>query len=318
MAILPLHLLSALFAGLLVYELTHLIAPKMQRRLTTRANARARLFAVMILATVIIGGLTAVVFGAIHFFRSDAGSIPALLERLAKIIDDSRGMVPPSIADKLPADIDDLRELMSGWLRDNKQQVQGMATSAGKTVLHLFLGMVIGGIIALRTVERVRPDGPLSHALTERAVRLGESFRRVVFAQVRISALNTIFTTIYLGAVLPTFGVHLPLLPTLIGITFFAGLLPVVGNLISNALIVTVSLSYSLPVALASLGFLVIIHKLEYFLNARIVGTQIHASAWELLIAMVAMETVFGLPGLVAAPVYYAYLKRELEDRDLL
>ena len=32
------------------------------------------------------------------------------------------------------------------------------------------------------------------------------------------------------------------------------------------------------------------IHKLEYFLNARIVGTQIRARAWELLIAMLAME----------------------------
>jgi hypothetical protein len=29
-----------------------------------------------------------------------------------------------------------------------------------------------------------------------------------------------------------------------------------------------------------------VIHKLEYFLNARIVGIQINARAWELLIAM--------------------------------
>ena len=40
------------------------------------------------------------------------------------------------------------------------------------------------------------------------------------------------------------------------------------------------SLSVSLAVAIASLVFLVIIHKLEYFLNAHIVGTQIHARAW--------------------------------------
>lgn len=36
-------------------------------------------------------------------------------------------------------------------------------------------------------------------------------------------------------------------------------------------------------VALASLAFLVIIHKLEYFVNARIIGTRIKAWAWELL-----------------------------------
>ena len=36
------------------------------------------------------------------------------------------------------------------------------------------------------------------------------------------------------------------------------------------------------------------------------------AHAWELLIAMLAMEAAFGVPGLVAAPIYYAYLKDEL------
>jgi predicted PurR-regulated permease PerM len=63
---------------------------------------------------------------------------------------------------------------------------------------------------------------------------------------------------------------------------------------------------------------LVLIHKLEYFVNARVMGGQIQARAWELLIAMLVMEAVFGLAGLVAAPVYYAYLKNELSGRDLI
>ena len=85
-------------------------------------------------------------------------------------------------------------------------------------------------------------------------------------------------------------------------VTFFAGLLPVIGNLISNSILVVVALSHSLHTALASLVFLVVIHKLEYFLNARIIGSHIHARAWELLAAMLVMESVFGLPGVVAAP----------------
>jgi predicted PurR-regulated permease PerM len=79
-----------------------------------------------------------------------------------------------------------------------------------------------------------------------------------------------------------------------------------------------VSLSYSLLVAASSLAFLVIIHKLEYFLNAHIVGTQIEARAWELLIAMLLLEAAFGVAGLVAAPIYYAYLKDELAARRLI
>jgi len=117
---------------------------------------------------------------------------------------------------------------------------------------------------------------------------------------------------------LPMAGIHLPLIKTMIAITFIVGLIPVVGNLISNTVIVVVSLSQSLGVAIGSLLYLIVIHKFEYFLNARIVGTQIRANAWELLIAMLCMEAAFGLVGVVAAPIYYAYVKAELRARDLI
>jgi predicted PurR-regulated permease PerM len=71
-------------------------------------------------------------------------------------------------------------------------------------------------------------------------------------------------------------------------------------------------LSVSLWVAQGALIFRILIHKLEYFLNANIVGTRIHERAWEILLAMLVMEAAFGLPGIVAAPIYYAYLKGEL------
>jgi predicted PurR-regulated permease PerM len=104
----------------------------------------------------------------------------------------------------------------------------------------------------------------------------------------------------------------------MVAITFITGLLPVIGNVISNTIVVIVSLSYSLSVAGASLGFLIVIHKLEYFLNARIIGARIHAHAWELLIVMIAMEAAFGIAGVIAAPIYYAYVKSELSERGLV
>ena len=143
--------------------------------------------------------------------------------------------------------------------------------------------------------------------------RFVEAFRNIVFAQIKISLLNTTFTAIFLIGVLPLFGVHLPLTKTLIVITFVAGLLPVVGNLISNTAIFVVGLSLSIWVALGALAYLIVIHKVEYFLNARIVGGQIKARAWELLLVMLVFEAAFGIAGLVAAPVYYAYLKSELK-----
>ena len=139
-------------------------------------------------------------------------------------------------------------------------------------------------------------------------------FRKIVFAQVQISLINTIFTAIYLLVILPLAGVHLPLTKSMIAITFLAGLIPVVGNIVSNTVLVIVGLSHSLHIAVASLVFMIVIHKFEYFLNARIIGSQINARSWEMLTAILLMETLFGMPGVVAAPVFYAYIKQELRD----
>jgi predicted PurR-regulated permease PerM len=92
----------------------------------------------------------------------------------------------------------------------------------------------------------------------------------------------------------------------------------VVGNLISNTVIVIISLGVSVWVAMASLVFLIVIHKLEYFVNARIVGGEIRAAAWEILAALLAFEAAFGVPGMVLAPILYAYVKGELVDRGLV
>ena len=308
------HLLPGLLAGLLVFELVHIIAPQLR---LVHAGA-GKVAAVALLAMVVVAMLTLLFFGAMAFFRSDAGSLPALLQKMAEIIEGSRGNLPDWVVGSLPADADSLKNTIVTWLRGHAGDVELVGREAGRTVVHILIGMVIGAMVSLREARPGEGHGPLAHALVERAARLGEAFRRVVFAQVRIAALNTLFTVIYLVVVLPMLGVHLPLTKTMIAITFVAGLLPVLGNLISNTVIVVVSLSASPSAALGSLVFLVLVHKLEYFLNARIVGVQIRASAWELLLAMLVMEAAFGIPGLVAAPIYYAYLKDELAARRLI
>ena len=313
--VLWLHLLPALLAGLLVFELVHVIAPLLQRRLS---NDRARLFAVVVLSTVIVGLVTAAIIGAAQFFRTEAGSLPALLQKLADMVEGTRKALPAWLVSYIPSGADELSAAFTAWLREHAVEVRIAGAEAARAFAHLLVGMVIGAMVSLREARPERDQMPLAAALTTQAEALGEAFRRIVFAQVRISLLNTLFTALYLLVLLPLFGVHLPLAKTLIGLTFVAGLLPVIGNLISNTAILIVSLSHSPAAGLASLLFLVIIHKLEYFLNARIVGSRIHARAWELLLAMLVMEAAFGLPGVVAAPIYYAYLKRELAAQRLV
>ena len=313
--VLKFHLLPALIAGLLVYELVHAFFPLFVRHLST---GRAKGVAVGLVVLLVLGMVTAMSFGIIVYMKSEGGSLSALLAKMADILESSRATMPKWLAAYLPSSAEGISDNLSRWLREHAAELQLIGKETGHILAHMLIGMVIGAMVSLREACATDSSGPLSKALAERIFRMGEAFRRIVFAQVRISGINTAFTAIYLAVVLPLFGVHLPLTKTMIVVTFLAGLLPVVGNLISNTVIFVVSLAHSPAIAMSSLGFLVVIHKLEYFLNARIVGAQISAKAWELLTAMLVMESAFGLPGLVAAPICYAWLKDELKQRGLV
>jgi len=317
--VVKLSLLPALLAGLLVFQLVHIISPHIARRFPSgRDSQYPKIWAVSILVVIIVSLLGLSGAGLVAFLRSDAGSLTVLLAKMAQILEDSRKILPGWILQHLPADALAFKELATSWLRTHADQLQVVGKEAGRVTVHIIIGMIIGGILALREAVIVDHFKPFARALVGRSSLFSDAFRRVVFAQIRISAVNTFFTAMYLAVVLPLAGIHLPLIKTMIAITFVVGLIPVIGNLISNTVIVVVSLSQSLGVAIASLMYLVIIHKFEYFLNARIVGTQIRANAWELLIAMLCMEAAFGLVGVVAAPIYYAYIKAELRVRDLI
>jgi predicted PurR-regulated permease PerM len=313
--VLTYHLLPALIAGLLVYQLVHTLFPLFDRHIST---ARAKGAAVGVVAVMALGIVAAAIFGIVIFVRSEGGSVSVLVDKMAEILESSREVLPKWLAEYLPIDAEEMREALIRWLREHAAELKLLGTHAGHMLVHLLIGMVIGAMVSMSAVYGHDTAGPLASALTERIVRMSEAFRRVVFAQLRISALNTAFTAVYLVVVLPLFGVHLPLTKTMIAVTFVVGLLPVVGNLISNSMIFVISVAHSPAVAIASLSFLVVIHKLEYFLNARIVGAQIRAKAWELLTAMLLLESAFGLPGLVAAPICYAWLKDELSSRALI
>lgn len=314
--VLKVALLPALIAGLLVFELVHILTPYVARKLP--GKRRAKLVAVTLIAVSVVGILTLAVVGMAAFLSSDAGSIKVLMGKMAEIIEDSRKIFPAWLDQRLPEDAFALQQVVTQWLREHADELQFLGKEAGRYFAQILIGMIIGGMVALHEVSAPISRLPLESALIERFRFFSIAFRNIVFAQVRISAINATLTGLYLIVVLPILGIHLPLAKTLILITFLVGLLPVIGNLISNSVIVVVSMSHSLGVAVSSLLFLVIIHKLEYFLNARIVGGQIRAKAWELLVAMLVMEATFGIIGIVAAPIYYAYIKSELKAKALV
>ncbi len=307
------HLLPAVFAGLAV----HVLTVKLARRLPATWGGLTHTVALVALAVIVTLGLIGMGLGLWSFLHGNGG-MPALFAAVADTLTKLRQALPGAVADALPESSEELSESLAEMLREHGQKISAFGVAGMKTFAHVLLGMVVGGMTVLHHFADVDRWPPFARALHNRARTLAVAFDKVVFAQVRISALNTVLTALYLLVILPLCGVRLPLLTVLIPLTFVAGLLPVVGNLVSNGVIVLLSLGVSIGVAVASLAFLIAIHKLEYFTNARIIGGQVHARAWELLCAMLALEAVFGLAGLVAAPVVYAWLKAELRAQAII
>ena len=239
-----------------------------------------------------------------------------LLDYIARTVLELRLKLPPEIGAYLPEGSGEVQRMIAGYLRGQAGSLAltGRAWLGG--LLFAYVGLIVGSLAAV-TVQPPSPR-PLARALRERIVLFGEAFGQIVAAQFWIAAFNTFLTAVFLLFLLPMWQMPLPYTPALITLTFVAGLVPIVGNLVCNIVITLVGLSVSPLTALACLGFLVLIHKAEYLINAKVVGSRTQMSVWELLSVMFVAEAVFGPAGLVAAPLFYAYLKKELKTAELV
>lgn len=309
---------AALVVGLLTYTVLHRLAGRLHG--PRFSHGAAKVLSAILIGLLAVGVAAVVVFLLVGLLRGRIGDLPTLLQKVADTIDLARVRLKVwGLADVLPerfADASELEAWVSDWFRTHGAAMQSGAGAAGRFVLRALIGTVVALLVFFRRHGEDAP--PLAAALSRRVALLADSFERVLFAQAEIAAVNTALTGIYLYIVLGFLGSHLPLTPTLLAITFVVGLIPVAGNVISNTIIVLLSLGVSPGIAVLSLVFLVTIHKLEYLLNAKIVGVRIHAAAWETLIALFVMEAAFGVRGVVLAPILYAYLKRELAEKALV
>ncbi len=314
-SVLWLHLLPAAIAGFLVHALARKLEVRLRERRTLSKSAKAiAVGGVFLIAALILAGLG---IGIGRLVEHGHG-LEGMLTRIADVLDNLRESLPAAVVDYVPQSVSELRVQLVQMLKEHGHQVSTIGIDGLRASALMLVGLILGALVAWSDTPVPARHKPLAAALLNRLGRLTAAFEAVVFAQVKISALNTALAAIYLLGALPLFGQHVPYSKSLILLTFVAGLVPVAGNLISNTAIVLMSVTASLELAVASLVFLVVVHKLEYFVNARIIGSRIDARAWELILALIVMEALFGVGGVIAAPVLYAYMKRELTDAGLI
>jgi predicted PurR-regulated permease PerM len=215
-------------------------------------------------------------------------------------------------------DFESLRAVVIDTLQQEAHYLRNVAHFARSTTAALvfsIIGIVAAGSLFFKAgLDPHRATHPVKNNLysiccDEVSTRFRDfyrSFAAVMGAQMTISLINTALTGLFVVAV------RMPQAPLLMAITFLCGLVPIVGNLVSNAIIVFVALTVSLKLAIGALVFLVVIHKLEYFLNSKIIGDRIRNPVWLTLIALIIGERLMGIPGLILAPVVLNYLRVEM------
>lgn len=311
--IIPLHLFPCFIAGFLAYEVIISLTPWFERLV---GSGRARWVVVTLIAAFVVITMTLGIVSLVSFLTSDIQRGIDITAETNRIFSDVKSRIPDYLPSFLPESAEELKDQLFALVESNLIIIRNMGRSFLHGLITIFIGLIIGAVISLN-----KPSGRntyFTQQLLERLHYLSQAFRNIVFAQIKVSLVNTLLTSMMILVLFPLFGVHLPLGKTLIVATFIFGLLPIIGNLISNFMIIISALSISLSVGGVMVLYLILIHKLEYFLNAEIVGSRINAKSWELLLAMLIFEAAFGLEGLVAAPIYYAYLKTELRARELI
>ena len=90
-----------------------------------------------------------------------------------------------------------------------------------------------------------------------------------------------------------------------------------IGNIISNTIIVGIAFTISPQFAGWALLYLVVIHKLEYFLNSKIIGGRIRHPMWLTLLALLFGERLVGIAGIILAPVILSFIKVQASKFDI-
>jgi predicted PurR-regulated permease PerM len=258
--------------------------------------------------------VSGVAYGLGHFVNQTIRALPEIADKaIPSVIQWAR-----EYQIELPfTDYDSLKDLAFDTVKSQVNYLGNVARFArGATTQFIFV--LVGCVVAISIflnprLELDREKYPVHNNLyslccdqiAKRFEALYQSFATVIGAQIAISAINTGFTTIFVLAV------GLPYAVVVVGVTFLCGLIPVIGNLISNTMIVGIGFTVSPKMALAALVFLVVIHKLEYFLNSKIIGRRIRNPLWLTLLALVLGEKLMGFPGMILAPVVLNYIRME-------
>jgi predicted PurR-regulated permease PerM len=278
-------------------------------RLPPKISATIVIISPLLLLGAVLANAKGMALGAV-------GQYSELLRHLSETVLELREKLPPAVAMHVPDQLIAVQEILSDYLKSQASGITHMGRAWLQGTLLAYVGLVVGAL--MHASEKSKNPPALRKELRIRGTHFLGTFEQIVMAQFWIAVFNSSCTAVFLFGVLPYFGQEVPYTASLVLFTFLSSLVPVVGNLVCNGVLALAGVSVSPMVGLACLAFLIAIHKAEYLISSRVLGTRTNTAVWELLAVLFVGEAIFGVLGLVAAPLYYAYAKRELHAAKLI
>ncbi|MDD4004956.1 MAG: AI-2E family transporter [Elusimicrobiaceae bacterium] len=205
----------------------------------------------------------------------------------------------------------ELRELLNSRILGHALTITKASTFLTREAFHIAIGIVA---VVLFFISGKPPQycpnlfDAVRRETNRRIRKFMHSFERVFGAQIIISSINAVLTMAFL------YITGIPHLAFLTTMTFLIGIIPILGNIISNSVIAITALGISFNLAMVVLAYLVIIHKLEYFLNSKIMGSSVRLPMWQMLLAILLGNVIMGVSGIMLAPALLHYIKSELKS----
>lgn len=313
-----LHLMPMLIAGFVIFFMTNWVYTKIKP--IVRGGRLAHSLTIILITFISVVILCAIVLGLYHAIHSKSLQLDDFQQNIYQLFQQFKTQMPQFIGNYIPDDMLEFKDSLINLAKNSSANIMQVTSNSAKLFAHIIIGLILGALVAfsLLSQDHESSDKPLIIALKARLSSFAKIFSLVIFAQFKIAMVNTILTAIYFFAILPLFGIEMPYGKTMVLLTFLLGLIPIIGNLVVNVIVVAISLTISFKVAIVSFIFLILVHKLEYYINAKVVGGNLKISIWELLIAMIVLESIFGIMGVVLGPVVYGYIKEELKHKQLV
>lgn len=295
-----LHLGPMLLAGLFSY----LILDLSDRRLARRVRPLPAKLAACIVFVVAAFALGWIFW---EFLRQAMAALPriiaAALPKFAEFLGEYGFDLPFET-------LDEFREASTVALKENAMAITRITGLVTKRAFHIIAGIFVALLCFLSAPQPPVPGSlyeSIRRELHDRLLTFMISFELVFGAQLMLSGINTVMTALYLMAVgIPFFGFLVPA-------TFVLGLLPVIGGILSNTIIVSAALAVSPKLAIFSLIFLVLMHKAQYVVTHHVLGASLESPMWLILVGIVTGDLVMGVPGIILAPALLHYLRVELQ-----